>query len=208
MVSEAQRSMALNDTPVGVMDRVWRSSRRWRLRPGRAAGRLVRRPRGADGGPRPGRLSGTSLTAGLGLDPSEAYPALLQQKIDSAGLQFTTVNAGVSGETSAGARRRIDWMLRQPAAVLVIETGANDGLRGLDVDSMQPTSRRSSTARGSSRPRRASCWSACEAPPNYGSATPGDSGRSIPSSPSANGCRWCRSCSRAWRGRIRSTRRT
>ena len=79
---------------------------------------------------------GTSLTAGLGVDPSEAYPELLQRKIDSAGLRFVTVNAGVSGETSAGARRRIDWLLREPAAVLVIETGANDGLRGLEVDSL------------------------------------------------------------------------
>jgi acyl-CoA thioesterase I len=79
---------------------------------------------------------GTSLTAGLGVDPSEAYPELLQHKIDSAGLRFVAVNAGVSGETSAGARRRIDWLLREPAAVLVIETGANDGLRGLDVDSL------------------------------------------------------------------------
>jgi acyl-CoA thioesterase-1 len=80
---------------------------------------------------------GTSLTAGLGLDPSQAYPALLQHKIDSAGLRFVAVNAGVSGETSAGARRRVDWVLREPAAVLVIETGANDGLRGLDVDSLR-----------------------------------------------------------------------
>jgi acyl-CoA thioesterase-1 len=80
---------------------------------------------------------GTSLTAGLGLDPSEAYPALLQRKIDSAGLPFETVNAGVSGETSAGARRRIDWVLREPASVLVIETGANDMLRGLDTDSLE-----------------------------------------------------------------------
>jgi acyl-CoA thioesterase I len=80
---------------------------------------------------------GTSLTAGLGLDPSEAYPALLQHKIDSAGLPFTVVNAGVSGETSAGAKRRIDWVLREPASVLVIETGANDMLRGLDADSLE-----------------------------------------------------------------------
>src|SRR3954451_11219480 len=71
---------------------------------------------------------GTSLTAGLGLDPDQAYPALIQQKIDSAGLPFVAVNAGVSGETSAGARRRIDWLFREPVAVLVIETGANDGL--------------------------------------------------------------------------------
>lgn len=80
---------------------------------------------------------GTSLTAGLGLDPDQAYPALIQRKIDSAGLPFEAVNAGVSGETSAGARRRIDWILRQPVSVLVIETGANDGLRGLEVDSLR-----------------------------------------------------------------------
>ncbi|MBA2459522.1 MAG: arylesterase [Gemmatimonadales bacterium] len=80
---------------------------------------------------------GTSLTAGLGLDPDQAFPALIQQKLDSAGLRYVAVNAGVSGETSAGARRRIDWLLRQPASVLVIETGANDGLRGLPTDSLR-----------------------------------------------------------------------
>jgi acyl-CoA thioesterase-1 len=80
---------------------------------------------------------GTSLTAGLGLNPEQAYPALVQQRIDAAGLPFEAVNAGVSGETSAGARRRIDWLLRQPVSVLVIETGANDGLRGLEVDSLR-----------------------------------------------------------------------
>lgn len=80
---------------------------------------------------------GTSLTAGLGLEPEQAYPALIQQKIDSAGLAFRVVNAGVSGETSAGARRRVDWLLREPVAVLVLETGANDGLRGLPPDSLR-----------------------------------------------------------------------
>jgi acyl-CoA thioesterase-1 len=80
---------------------------------------------------------GTSLTAGRGLDPEQAYPAVIQRKIDSAGLPFEAVNAGVSGETSASARRRIDWLLRQPVSVLVIETGANDGLRGLEVDSLR-----------------------------------------------------------------------
>jgi acyl-CoA thioesterase I len=77
---------------------------------------------------------GTSLTAGLGLDPSEAYPALIQAKLDAAGLRYRVVNAGVSGETSAGALRRIDWLLRQKPAALVVETGANDGLRGQDPD--------------------------------------------------------------------------
>jgi acyl-CoA thioesterase I len=80
---------------------------------------------------------GTSLTAGLGLDPSEAYPALLQQKVDSAGLHYQVVNRGVSGETSAGALERIGWLMRQPVAVLVLETGGNDGLRGLDPDSLR-----------------------------------------------------------------------
>ena len=80
---------------------------------------------------------GTSLTAGLGLEPEQAYPALIQQKIDSAGLPFRVVNAGVSAETSAGARRRVEWLLREPVAVLVLETGANDGLRGLPPDSLR-----------------------------------------------------------------------
>ena len=80
---------------------------------------------------------GTSLTAGLGLEPEQAYPALIQHKIDSAGLNYRVVNAGVSGETSAGARRRVEWLLREPAAVLVVETGANDGLRGLPPDSLR-----------------------------------------------------------------------
>jgi acyl-CoA thioesterase-1 len=73
---------------------------------------------------------GTSLTAGLGVLPEQAYPALVQRKIDAAGLRYRVVNAGVSGETSAGARRRIGWLLRQKVAVLVLETGANVGLRG------------------------------------------------------------------------------
>ena len=80
---------------------------------------------------------GTSLTAGLGLEPEQAFPALIRQKIDSAGLALRVVNAGVSGETSAGARRRVDWLLREPVAVLVLETGANDGLRGLPPDSLR-----------------------------------------------------------------------
>ncbi len=80
-------------------------------------------------------IVGTSLTAGLGLDPDDAYPALLQRKADSAGYNVDIVSAGLSGETSAGARRRLEWLLREPAAAVVIETGANDGLRGLDIDS-------------------------------------------------------------------------
>ncbi len=73
---------------------------------------------------------GDSLAAGYGVDPSEAYPAVLQQMIDHAGGGFRVVNAGVSGDTSAGALRRIDWQLRRPIDVLLIEIGGNDGLRG------------------------------------------------------------------------------
>jgi len=76
---------------------------------------------------------GTSLTAGLGLDQEQAYPALIQRKIDSAGLKYRAVNAGVSGETSAAGLRRIDWILQQRVAVLVLELGANDALRGLEL---------------------------------------------------------------------------
>ncbi len=80
-------------------------------------------------------ILGTSLTAGLGLDPSNAYPTLLQRKADSAGFRVDIVNAGLSGETSAGALRRAAWVLDQPAALIVLEVGANDGLRGVDPDS-------------------------------------------------------------------------
>ena len=75
---------------------------------------------------------GTSLTAGQGLDPEQAYPALIQRKIDAAGLGYRVVNAGVGGDTSADALGRLDWLLRQKVDVLVVETGANDALRGQD----------------------------------------------------------------------------
>ena len=76
---------------------------------------------------------GDSLAAGYGLDPSESFPALLQKKIDAAGLKFTVVNAGVSGDTSSGGLRRIDWLLKRRVDVLVLELGGNDGLRGIPV---------------------------------------------------------------------------
>lgn len=76
---------------------------------------------------------GDSLAAGWGLDPSESFPALLQKKIEAAGLKFTVVNAGVSGDTSSGGLRRIDWLLKRRVDVLVLELGGNDGLRGIPV---------------------------------------------------------------------------
>jgi acyl-CoA thioesterase I len=76
---------------------------------------------------------GNSLTAGYGLEPDESFPSLIQKKLDSMHLHFKTVNAGVSGETSAGGNSRIDWILKQRVDVFVLELGANDGLRGIPV---------------------------------------------------------------------------
>jgi acyl-CoA thioesterase-1 len=79
-------------------------------------------------------ILGDSLTAGYGVDPSEAYPALVQQKIDAAHISYTVINAGVSGDTTAGGLRRMDWQLKRPIDVLLIELGGNDGLRGIQPD--------------------------------------------------------------------------
>lgn len=79
-------------------------------------------------------ILGDSLAAGYGLDPSEAFPALIQKKADEAGLPALVVNAGVSGDTTAGGLRRLGWLLKRPVDVLVIELGGNDGLRGLSLD--------------------------------------------------------------------------
>lgn len=76
---------------------------------------------------------GNSLTAGYGVDLAQAFPALIGQKIDSAGLNYQVVNAGVSGETTAGGKSRISWVMRQPVAVFVLELGGNDGLRGIPL---------------------------------------------------------------------------
>ena len=77
---------------------------------------------------------GDSITAGYGLDNSDdAFPALLQQKIDSLGLNYTVINSGLSGETTAGGKSRIGWVINQPISVFLLELGANDGLRGVSL---------------------------------------------------------------------------
>ncbi len=86
---------------------------------------------GNEAGRRTVLILGDSLAAGYGVDPDAAFPALLQAKVDSAGMPVMFVNAGVSGDTSAGGLRRINWLLRQPVDVLVLELGGNDGLRGI-----------------------------------------------------------------------------
>ncbi|MFT4604934.1 MAG: acyl-CoA thioesterase-1 [Rhodothermales bacterium] len=78
---------------------------------------------------------GDSITAGLGLEPEQAFPAILDARLDSMGVDAILVNAGLSGETSAGGLRRVDWLLQRPVDVLVLELGGNDGLRGVDLQS-------------------------------------------------------------------------
>jgi acyl-CoA thioesterase-1 len=80
---------------------------------------------------------GDSLTAGLGVQQAEAFPSLIGEKVRAAGLPFQIENAGLSGDTSAGALRRVDWLLQRPIDLLMIELGGNDGLRGLPVKSLK-----------------------------------------------------------------------
>lgn len=94
----------------------------------------------AEGTPEASKVSktilffGDSLTAAMGLDPSEGYPAEIEEIIDSLGLQYEVVNAGLSGETTAAGKNRIDWVLNQDVDVFVLALGANDGLRGIPVE--------------------------------------------------------------------------
>jgi len=111
---------------------------------------------------------GTSLTAGYGLEPDSAYPQQVQRKIDAVGLPYQTVNAGVSGETSAGLLRRLDWVLQRPADVIVVETGANDGLRGQPVAGTQATIRQILERIRRDRPATRVVLAQMEAPTNLG----------------------------------------
>ncbi len=109
---------------------------------------------------------GDSLTAGLGIGPEEAYPALLQARIDAAGLRYEVVNAGVSGDTSAGGLSRLDWALDGDVRILIVALGGNDALRGLPVDELK---RNLSAIIERARARKITVILAgMEAPPNFG----------------------------------------
>ena len=113
---------------------------------------------------------GTSLTAGQGVALEDAYPAVIQRKIDSAGFDARVVNAGVSRETSAGGLRRLAWLLRQRVDILVLELGANDGLRGQDVDSMRANLQQIIDRTRAAYPDAEIVIAGMEAPPNLGDA--------------------------------------
>jgi acyl-CoA thioesterase-1 len=109
---------------------------------------------------------GDSLTAGLGLDIEQSVPSLVQKHLDAEGYKYEVVNAGVSGDTSAGGLRRLDWSLDGDVRILVLELGANDGLRGLPVTQMKrnlQTIIQTTTRRGIDV-----LLTGMEAPPNYG----------------------------------------
>lgn len=111
---------------------------------------------------------GTSLTAGYGLTPELAYPSVVARLAEADGLPIQLTNAGLSGETSAGALRRMEWVLRAPADVIVIETGANDALRGLDPDSTRANLKRIIGRIREAQPAAEIVLVQMEAPPNYG----------------------------------------
>jgi acyl-CoA thioesterase I len=113
---------------------------------------------------------GDSIAAGLGVDPSEAYPALLQEKIDAAGLNFTVVNAGVSGDTSADGLNRINWLLKRKIDVLVLELGGNDGLRGVPPSATETNLQTILNRVKQKYPRAQFVIAGMQMPPNMGEA--------------------------------------
>jgi acyl-CoA thioesterase-1 len=133
-----------------------------------AAGKTAAVPAPRDPAPRPPVVVflGDSLTAGLGLEGTQAYPALLGDRFAAEGQPIRVVNAGVSGDTSAGGLRRLDWLLRQKPAVVVVGLGANDALRGADVSEIERNLReilRRSKAAGAR-----TLLLGMRIPPNYG----------------------------------------
>jgi acyl-CoA thioesterase-1 len=109
---------------------------------------------------------GDSLTAGLGLPGDEAYPSLLQERLNKAGLEFEVVNAGVSGDTSAGGLSRLDWALQGDVKILIIALGGNDALRGLPTDALRQNL--SAIIEQAQSRRVRVILAGMEAPPNYG----------------------------------------
>ncbi|MFN7917955.1 MAG: arylesterase [Vicinamibacterales bacterium] len=111
---------------------------------------------------------GDSLTAGLGLDQKDAYPTLIQQKLDAAGLTYEVVNAGVSGDTSAGGLSRLDWALEGDVKVMVVALGGNDGLRGLPAEELKKNL--ATIIERAQEKKIQVVLAGMEAPPNFGQA--------------------------------------
>ncbi len=113
-------------------------------------------------------IFGDSIAAGYGLEEDFAFPAIIQQKIDSLGMNHNVVNAGLSGETSAGGLRRIDWVLQQHVDVFVLELGGNDGLRGIDPENTKQNLQGIIDKVAEQYPQADIILTGMEAPPNMG----------------------------------------
>ena len=113
---------------------------------------------------------GDSITAGYGIDLNQAFPALIQEKIDSLGLPYDVVNAGLSGETSAGGLRRVDWVMQQEVDIFVLELGGNDGLRGIDPQNTEKNLAGIIEKVRAADPDVKILLTGMEAPPNLGQA--------------------------------------
>ncbi len=111
---------------------------------------------------------GDSLTAGLGVEESQAFPALIQEKIRAANLPYQVINAGLSGDTTAGGLSRLDWILQKPVDILVLELGANDGLRGLPVAAMKTNLQAIIDRVKAKNPQVKIVITGMEIPPNFG----------------------------------------
>ncbi|ACF14224.1 lipolytic protein G-D-S-L family [Chloroherpeton thalassium ATCC 35110] len=113
---------------------------------------------------------GNSITAGMGLRPSNAFPSLIQDKIDQLGWPFKVVNAGLSGETSAGGLRRINWILKKPADIFILELGANDGLRGISPETTKKNLQGIIDLAKKKNPAMKMIIAGMQVPPNLGKA--------------------------------------
>ena len=111
---------------------------------------------------------GNSLTAGYGLSPEQAFPALIQKKIDSLNRPYNVVNAGVSGETSSGGLTRVDWILQQPIDIFILELGANDGLRGTPLSETKKNLQDIIDKVKAKYPHAKMVFAGMEIPPNMG----------------------------------------
>lgn len=111
---------------------------------------------------------GDSLTAGYGIKLEEAFPALIQQRLDSLNLPYTTINSGVSGETTSGGLNRLDWVLRQEPSIFVLELGANDGLRGIPLENTKANLQAIIDAVKAKNPNTKIILAGMQIPPNMG----------------------------------------
>ncbi|MEO1257283.1 MAG: arylesterase [Bacteroidota bacterium] len=111
---------------------------------------------------------GNSLTAAYGLDPSEGYVSLIQQRLDSLELPYKAINAGLSGETTAGGKERVSWVLRQPVDIFVLELGGNDALRGISPEASKENLEAIILSVKNKYPDAKIVLSGMEAPPNMG----------------------------------------